>query len=104
VIRVTARRGRRGYILIIDRRSWRPTTRVEGVMNTTTNFSVAPNRDQLDMVCARFPGLRGADAARWLAAGDRLGVALCAAAARLARMGAMRRADRRDADRLAYGL
>ena len=81
-------------------------------MNTTTNSgttnsSAAPGRDQLDAqldtMCARFTSLRSADAVHWLAAGDRLGTALLAFASRLARRRDARRAERRDADRLAYG-
>ena len=73
-------------------------------MNTTTNSGTTPNRDQLDQMCARFTTLRGADAEAWLAAGDRLAAALQSLGGRLAQLRVARRAERRNADGLAYGL
>jgi hypothetical protein len=86
-------------------------------MKTTANRRTTLTRDQLDhperdealeTACARFPDLRAASAARWLVAGERLGTGLLAFAARLARRGARartrRRAERLEADEIAYGL
>ena len=78
-------------------------------MNKEMNFRNPPNRGQpdrrqLDAMCARFATLRTADAAAWLAAGDRLGRACLALGRRIARRRAERRRERHKADEIAWGL
>jgi hypothetical protein len=66
--------------------------------------TMRPEGAPLDTVCARFATLRGADAAYWIATGERLGDALLTLGRALARIRARRRVERREADESAYGL